>query len=594
MRVVPLNGLADSSAPDTPTTLGKYRILEKIGRGAMGVVYRARDPEIGRDVALKHLRSLRSDHPQDAAEAFKRFRLEARAAGNLRHPNIITVFDASQEGDHPFIVMEYITGEGLDRIIDREHRLAPARLLPILRQIGAGLDYAHERGVVHRDIKPSNILIDAHDHAFILDFGVASMIRRTGGIVSEQGSEPEEIVGTPAYMSPEQIKNETLSAKSDLFGFAALTFECLTGHIPFRGENATALMRQILASKRRPIGEVAPYLPAKLETIFDRAFALDPHARFENARSFVNAVDETISMSPLNTKSSPEIPLSFAGKATRRGGNASTIIAPHSSGNTAAAPSPWRERPSEIANEDMYAPRPAATPKKITPGSIFAGGEPSPMRKATGPSVAKRTIGRRRLDLRMLIGIFGGALLAPLLTFVIWGTMKPLFDTPTTPPDSRAAASTTVSELEPPRTEEANPGVPVHELNNRQILGILTRGTDSETRIVEALNAAGERRIAEFVNASVHPLRHSSYAVRLATIKLIGASGDRRIVPTLGLSLDDPEATVRAAAARALAQLGDRRALTLMLTQYANEPDEDVKAALKRAYEQLSGLPFPG
>jgi len=485
MRVVPLNGLPESSAPDTPTTLGKYRILEKIGRGAMGVVYRARDPEIGRDVALKHLRSMRSDHPQDAAEAFKRFRLEARAAGNLRHPNIITVFDASQEGDRPFIVMEYIVGEGLDRILEREHRLPPARLIALLQQIGAGLDYAHERGIIHRDIKPSNILIDARDHAFILDFGVASMLRRAEGLVAENGHDPEEIVGTPAYMSPEQVKNEPLSVRSDLFGFAAMAFECLTGHIPFRGENATTLMRAIIAGKRRYVGEVAPHLPSALETVFDRAFAIEPAARFENAQSFVNAIDEAIGMKTLSAKTAPEIPLSLAGKSARSGTSATAEAAPRARVNTAKTVSAWRERPVVIANEDMYAPRRESGPKKITPGSIFAGGEPPPMRKAPQSKVAKQAIGGRRRDPRMLLGLFVGCLFAPLTAFVVWSGIKPRLETAVKAPVVSIAPATDVgTELETPRTEESASDIPVHELNNRQILGVLTRGTDSEARIL--------------------------------------------------------------------------------------------------------------
>ncbi|MCB0311304.1 MAG: serine/threonine protein kinase, partial [Bdellovibrionales bacterium] len=140
-------------------TIGKYKILGTLGRGSMGIVYKGQDPEIGRLVAIKTLRKMFSSHFQDTSTSLERFRLEARSAGNLRHPNIITVFDINFEGEIPFIVMDYVEGEGLDQLISKNGRIEPRLVIRYLREVAQGLDYAHSNGVIHRDIKPSNIIV---------------------------------------------------------------------------------------------------------------------------------------------------------------------------------------------------------------------------------------------------------------------------------------------------------------------------------------------------------------------------------------------------------------------------------------------------
>jgi serine/threonine protein kinase len=603
MRVIPPDHrLSDAPGATGSPTIGKYRIIETIGQGAMGVVYKARDPEIGRDVAIKLLRSMKSSHPQDAADAFKRFRLEARSAGNLRHPNIITIYEANQESDRPYIVMEYIRGEGLDQILARERRLAPERALEIFRQIAAGLDHAHSKGVVHRDIKPSNILIEGASKVLILDFGVASMSKRLAGAVPLPSDDPEIIVGTPAYMSPEQIRNEDLDGRSDLFSFAALAFEALTGKIPFLGDTATGLMRNIVAGKRRPLGQVAPDLPVALEFEFDRAFSIDREKRFATALEFSEALMKAFGMSIHETlrRTDSEKPISLCAKHREHSFESSQSGAqtsPRAQTTTPTAETLWREGSRRVSAEDPFGPRTAPPPQAPKPGAMFQGGTPPVIRL---PNVAPSKRSR-----------FGSRLAAEKTAlFIVGGLMTPIsfclafFLLSGSEPESLAVAATTTltaeierpaeleSELVVPRTEDAPQSLSVPEMSNRQLLGVIVRASAPEQKLLEAITLAAERRLTEFVDASVAPLKHSSASIRYAVIKLLGNTGDRRIVPHLVLSLEDSEERVRVAAARSLAELGDRRALGFLSARYFAESSTEAQSALKRSIEQLSGLPL--
>lgn len=603
MRIISAQSSSGAADAARPPTIGKYRIIETIGRGAMGVVYKARDPEIGRDVALKLLRSMESAHPQDAADAFKRFKLEARSAGNLRHPNIITIFEASQEGNRPYIVMDYVKGEGLDQILARERRLSPARTIEILRQIAAGLDHAHQAGVIHRDIKPSNILVEGSNKVFILDFGVASMSRRVSGATPLPEHDSEIIVGTPAYMSPEQVKNEALDGRSDIFSLAGLAFECLTGKIPFQGETATSLMRNIVAGKRRALGSVAPDLPIELEFELDRAFAVDREKRFTTAGALVEALAKAFDMAPQTVATPPteETPISLAGKSTegrKRQPSLSEATRIRERIDTATMRSIWRDGGRKIAaSEDVFAPRAQTGDRPLKPGALFEGGAPPVIRKNNLESRPRRILGDRYRREAVIL-FFVGSIVAPITFFITFLALRGEEAGATAAEPSTESGvvierpSDLSSELITPRTEEAPESLAVTELNNRQVLGIIVRGSDSERRVLDAITTAFERRIPEFVDAGPFPLKHRNATVRASAAKLLGESGDRRIVPHLVLTLEDSDSNVRTAGARALALLGDRRALGFLSARYLGEEDPAVKPVLKRSIEQLSGLPF--
>ena len=228
---------------------GRYEILSELGRGAMGVVYKARDPQIDRLVALKTV-SLWGQEPDEEKEFRLRFMNEAQAAGRLHHSGIVSVFDVGEnpENHDPYIVLEYVQGESLNRILSREKKLPLDRSLNLAEEIADALDYAHAQGVIHRDIKPANILITQDGHAKIADFGIAKLNLAHFTV-------PGRVLGTPAYMAPEQLSGESVDGRSDLFSLGVILYAMVTGHSPFQGTSATTVCFKV--ANREPIAASA-------------------------------------------------------------------------------------------------------------------------------------------------------------------------------------------------------------------------------------------------------------------------------------------------------------------------------------------------
>jgi serine/threonine-protein kinase len=262
--------------------IGKYEVLGVLGKGAMGVVYKARDPHIERTVAIKTVRKDLVD-PDFAAQFMARFKNEAKAAGRLHHPNIVGIYEYGEEDAVAYIAMEYVEGTGLREYLNRKARFDFAQLLAIMAQLLQALEFAHARGVVHRDIKPANLILNHEGSLKVADFGIARVDLSnltTAGMV----------MGTPSYMSPEQCRGESSDQRSDLFSAGVVFYELLTGEKPFSG-SVESIAYQICHRDPRPPSQVSALeLPPGIDALVATALAKPPEQRFQNARAFHHAL----------------------------------------------------------------------------------------------------------------------------------------------------------------------------------------------------------------------------------------------------------------------------------------------------------------
>lgn len=262
------------------THLGRYEIVSELGQGAMGVVYKATDPLIDRIVAIKTISLNLAQEEREEYEA--RFYQEAKAAGRLSHPNIVTIFDVGRSGDIAYIAMEFLQGRELRDILNDGKLLPVDQALDIVAQVATGLAYAHDHDIVHRDVKPSNVMVGQDGHVKITDFGIARMA--SAGVRTQTGM----VLGSPKYMSPEQVTGKVIDRRSDVFSLGVMLYEVLTGQPPFVGENVNAIMYQTLNAIPAPPSTLNPAVPDMLNFIVAKALAKDVDVRYQDAMELAN------------------------------------------------------------------------------------------------------------------------------------------------------------------------------------------------------------------------------------------------------------------------------------------------------------------
>lgn len=399
-----------------PPKLGRYEVLEELGKGAMGVVYLARDPLIGRLVALKTFRLGFSANDQELEQFRSRFVREAQSAGILSHPNIVTIHDVVDEGPGGmcFIAMEYVKGTNLKQLLQRPEPFSREFLVHVIAQIAEGLDYAHSRGVVHRDIKPANILITPEEQVKITDFGIA---RLESSNLTLEG----QLLGTPNYMAPEQIQGREVDHRADIFSLGVVFYEMLTRRKPFQGENLTVVTHKIVYEPFTPPEQIVRDLPPVFGEVLRRCLEKDPNRRFARASEIAKILRRSLEQKPSgrDPDESPDTQevLPLEQQKTRLMPDAAALgippaaAAPASSPPVASPPALSQPPLPPAAGVSEGRPSPASVPPTPPPPKVAPSAVPQPA------PVPKPPLSRRPI---FLVGAGLGALLVLVAAGALW------------------------------------------------------------------------------------------------------------------------------------------------------------------------------
>jgi serine/threonine protein kinase len=387
----------------TLTKAGRYDLREELGRGTMGVVFHGFDPMIGRDVAVKTLRLSEAGTGLSREELIGRFQTEARAAGLLTHPNIVVVFDAGEEDGLFYITMEFVEGRSLQTLIDSHQPFPLSRVLKVMEQVCSALDFAHQHNVVHRDIKPANLMLTPDDVIKITDFGTAK-------ILQFGTAQTAHVMGTPSYMSPEQVKGKPVDGRSDIFSLGVILYELMTGEKPFPGQNITTVIYKIINEEPIPPRSLDSSIHPGLSAVISRALAKDPAERYQSCHELLNALksyhdlmgpDSTVRIAPVTSQ-----PASAGSRPAAQ--------APRAAAAPAAPVSPQLSQP------------PNPSPQFILPVSVEEESEKKPASLLL------------TLILLGIIGYSGYRVYPPLLD--LWRRAHDTSESPATPPKAESVA----------------------------------------------------------------------------------------------------------------------------------------------------------
>jgi serine/threonine-protein kinase len=356
----------------TVTKAGRYEIVGELGRGAMGVVYKAMDPVIGRTVAVKTIRLSEEGTGLSRPELLTRFQTEARAAGLLTHPNIVVVFDAGEEDGLYYITMELVEGKSLQALLDGGHAFPLPRTLRIMEQTCSALQFAHERNVIHRDIKPANLMLTPDDTVKVTDFGTAKILQF--GTVQQTA----HVMGTPSYMSPEQVKGRAVDGRSDIFSLGVMLYEMVTGEKPFPGQNITTVIYKIVNEDPVPPRQIDPSIHPGISAVVMKALVKEPDQRYQSCREMLEDLRNYRSLAP--SGGNPQSTMGMGG-----GSPAATLVSGNAAGRgltgedqnvlaTARSLNARASAPGQtplVRRTGAIAPAPEPPKKKSVVGTIF-------------------------------------------------------------------------------------------------------------------------------------------------------------------------------------------------------------------------------
>jgi serine/threonine protein kinase len=357
----------------TVTKAGRYEFLGELGRGAMGVVYKAMDPVIGRTVAVKTIRLSEEGTGLSRPELLTRFQTEARAAGLLTHPNIVVVFDAGEEDGLYYITMELVEGKSLQALLDGGHAFPLPRTLRIMEQTCSALQFAHERNVIHRDIKPANLMLTADDTVKVTDFGTAKILQF--GTVQQTA----HVMGTPSYMSPEQVKGRAVDGRSDIFSLGVMLYEMVTGEKPFPGQNITTVIYKIVNEDPVPPRQVDPSIHPGISAVVMKALVKEADQRYQSCREMLEDLRNYRTLAPASA--SPQSTMIMGG-----GSPSATVISGNAGGRGFAGKEQTVAATARSLNARAAAP--GQTPVVRRTGTIAPAPEPPKKKNVVGTILA--------------------------------------------------------------------------------------------------------------------------------------------------------------------------------------------------------------
>lgn len=551
-----------------PASILHYRIVGSLIQRNERVTCIAQSNAAENQVHITLFPALQPENPAPASELSNLLRMRSSELARFRHAGMLGLLDAGAHEQIPFVVHEYSQGLSLSTKVREEGRIPAKIFIPMLAQIASAIDTAHAKGLYHGSLRSEVAIIDAQGLIRISDLGAEYIVQPLRSAAVDMTPAIEEL----AYQPLERLHGPRLDRKGDLYSVAVIAFEGLTGKLPFAGGSSAELRAAILSGKPKRASELITTPPAGLDQIFERALSSKPTQRFESAQEFVAALAKVFA-AELEGVSLGH------GSGTRKSEAVTRIIEPP---------------PKVVAPKSSESKRPSpktVSPVEPKPGSAFA--ESDEGVEGRIPVLGRHSNSDRQ---RRILLLAGGLLTLLALLFVFTttapqGSAPPNSEIPT--PRDPVSEQMETDILEPPRVMAFPAGVPVDLLKDRELLGLLWDNSSEESVILQALKEATIRRVAELPNALTRTLTNASVQVRIAGMRAAAETRDRRLVPFIVVLLDDVEPRSRQEAARAIAAMGDRKAVPFLARRYQSEDRSDVRLEIKSAIDRISGYPVP-